>query len=146
MVACRAGPIANGVFEDIVPGAPNKNSAAAGTIRVRRFAVDIALVDVMQPRIESNSPRGVERFRRRPGLVLQLEVGMKRGEMQWNIRAEMFEHPFGKPPNFARIIVQRGDDEIGDFEPDVRLLLEPSPACRARAADASASRARRIPP
>ena len=108
-----------------MPGAANKNLAAAGTIRVGRVAVDIAFVDVMKSRIESNSPRGVERLRGRPGLVSQLEVGMKRREVQRHIRAEMLQNPVGELPDFARVIVQRGNQEIRDLKPDIRFLLEP---------------------
>ena len=47
-------------------------------------------------------------------------------EMERDVRAEMLQNPIGQLANFARVIVQSGDDQIRDFEPDFRFLLEPS--------------------
>ena len=96
-----------------MPGPADENLAAAGTVRVSRVAVDIALVDVMKARIKGDSPRGMERLGGRAGLVAQLEVGMKRREVKRHIGAEMFQNPVGEMPDFARVIVQAW--ESGDW-------------------------------
>ena len=58
--------------------------------------MNIALVHVVQPRIESDFSSRMQRFRRRPRLVLQFEIRMECSEMQWHVRAEMFHNPVGQ--------------------------------------------------
>src|SRR6476660_2995786 len=58
-------------------------------------------------------------------LVLKLEVRVKRGEVERNIWSQMGEYPVDQPSGFARVVVEGGDHQIGDLEPDVRLVLEP---------------------
>ena len=99
--------------------------AAAGAGRVGRVGMDVAFVNVVKAGIESDAPRGVQRFRRGVRLIAQLEIGMKCREMDWDVGAEMLQNPIGELANFARVIVQSGDDQIRDLEPDFRFLLEP---------------------
>ena len=56
---------------------------------------------------------------------MQLEVGMKRREMQRHFRPEMLENPLSEFARFRGIVVERGDHQVGDLEPDVGLVLEP---------------------
>ena len=101
-----AGAILQTVLLHIVPRPANQNLAAAGTVRVRSVAVNIAFVNIVQSGFERDFPRGVKRFRRSARLVAQLEIRMKCGEMQRNIRTEMLQNPIGKLTNFTRVIVQ----------------------------------------
>ena len=76
-----ASAVAERIIQNIVPRAANHNSAAAGTEGVGCAAVNVSFVDVMQARIHRYFVGGVQRFRRRFRLVLQLEVGVERREM-----------------------------------------------------------------
>src|SRR5579862_3773482 len=48
LVAGRTRPVANRILKDIVPGPSNQYPAATGTVGVRRFAVDVPFVHVVQ--------------------------------------------------------------------------------------------------
>src|SRR6516164_114803 len=113
------------VFADIVPRAHDENRAALGAVRIRGFRENIALVDIMQPDPPRNVPRSVQRFRRRRRLVLQLEVRMKRSEVKWNIRPEIFKDPFSQLARLGRIVVQCRNHQVGDLEPHPRFLFQP---------------------
>ncbi len=64
-------------------------------------------------------------FRRRPRLILQLEVRMKRREVQRHIGTEIFQYPLRQLTRFGRRIVQRRNDQIRNLEPHVRLVFQP---------------------
>src|SRR2546422_4534400 len=50
---------------------------------------------------------------------------MERGEVQRHFRSQVFQHPFGELAEFARVVVESRDDQVGDFKPNVGLLLQP---------------------
>ena len=108
-----------------MPGAANEQRAAGGAVRVGGFAENISLIDKVQAGFERNLAGAVERFRRSAGLIAQFEVRMERGEVQRDVGAEMVEDPVGEPPRLAGVVVERGNDEVGDLEPDGCFALEP---------------------
>ena len=65
----------------------------------------------------------MQRLGRRARLILQLEIGMKGGEVQRNVRPKMFENPFREPARLAGIVVERRNHQVGDLEPHIRLIL-----------------------
>src|ERR1700687_5314168 len=102
----RAGAILDAILQHVMPRAADKQFLALRTMCVRSVAIDISFIDVAQAHIELNLPRTVESLGRRPWLVLQLEVRMKRSEMQRHVRPQMSQNPFGKLPRFCRIVIQ----------------------------------------
>src|SRR5437899_2039824 len=50
---------------------------------------------------------------------------MERGEVQRHFRSQVFQDPFGELAEFARVVVESRDDQVGDFKPNVGLLLQP---------------------
>src|SRR5579863_490452 len=93
-------------------------------MRVAAIAENISFVDVVQTNFPRNFARTMQSFRRSARLILQFEIGMKRGEVQWNIRAEILQNPFGEFARFVFVVVQRGNHQIGDFEPHVRFVFQ----------------------
>src|SRR5579863_1763092 len=91
--AIRAAAVLQPVLLYVVPRAPDQKRLAGRARRVRAIAVNVPLVDIMQSRFQRDHPRGVQSFRRRARLVLQLEIRMKRREVQRYIRPQVFEHP-----------------------------------------------------
>ena len=69
--------------------------------------------------------RAMQRLRRGGRLVVQLEVGMKRGEVQRHIVAQILQHPVAQLFEFRVAVVQRGDDQVGDLEPNAGLVPQP---------------------
>ena len=96
-----------------------------GAIGVGGFGEDVAFVDEVEADFASNFAGAVERARRSGGLVAELEIGMEGGEVERNVGAKMGEDPFGELAGFGGIVVEGGNDEIGDFEPDMGFVLEP---------------------
>ena len=92
---------------------------------MRRIGVDVSFIDIMQSGFERDGARGVQCFGRRTRLVLQLEVGMERGEVQRHVRAQIFKDPVSQLAEFVGAVIQRGDDQIRNFEPDVGFILQP---------------------
>src|SRR6266851_4760624 len=95
------------ILQHVVPGASHEQFLALRTIGVRAIAVDISFINVVQARVERDLPGLIERLRRRARLVLQLEVWVKRGEMQRHVRPQMSQNPLGKLPRFSWIVIQR---------------------------------------
>src|SRR6266436_6828422 len=82
----RAGAILDAIPRHIVPSTLDQPFLALGTIGVRTIAVDISFIDVPQANVERDLPCMVKRLGRRAWLVLQLEVRVKRSEMQRHVR------------------------------------------------------------
>src|SRR5438876_7708550 len=82
----RTGAILDAIPRHIVPGALYQPFFALGTIGVRTIAVDISFIDIPQAHVERDLPCMVKRLGRRPWLVPQLEVRVKRSEMQRHVR------------------------------------------------------------
>src|SRR5258706_5099510 len=79
----------------------------------------------MQPGFPSNLPCEMQSFRRSLRLVAKLEVGMKSGEVQRHVGSEVRQNPFGKFVRLRGVIIQGWNHQIGDFEPDAGLILQP---------------------
>src|SRR5262249_11362538 len=103
--ALRAGAVLDAVVEHIVPGTPDEQLAATRTVGVRGVAEDVSLIDVVQPDLERDFARAVQGFGRGGRFVLQLEIRVKRGEMQRYVGAKVFQNPFGEAPGFGGIVV-----------------------------------------
>ena len=98
--------IAQPVLAHVMPRTPDQQRAALGARSIRGIAINIPLVDVVQSGSFGDFARSMQRFGGRAWLVAQLEIGMERGEMQRNIRTEMFENPFGKRASLFRRVVE----------------------------------------
>ncbi len=124
-MAPRAVPFPEMVFEDIVPGAADEECVAGGTESVGGVGENVAFVDVVEANFASDGTGAVESGGRSGRLVAELEIGMKCGEVERNVGAEMGEDPFGELASFGGIVVKGGNHEIGDFEPDGGFVFEP---------------------
>src|ERR1700732_1953577 len=91
--AFRASAILDAILQNIMPGTADEQFLALRTIGVRTFAVDVSFIDVAQARVERDLARMIKSLGRRSWLVLQLEVRVKRGEMQGHIRPQMSQNP-----------------------------------------------------
>jgi len=98
--ALRARSMPEAVVGYIVPRTTDKQSATVGATGVRAIAVNVAFVYVMEAGIFRDLPGAVQGFRGRSRFVAELEVGMKGGEVQGDVGAEMGEDPIGE---FARL-------------------------------------------
>src|ERR1700747_1603824 len=83
--AFPASTILDVILQHVVPRAANQQFLAVRTTRVRAIAVDISFVDVTKANLKGNLAGLIERLRRCARLILQLEVRMKRREMQGHI-------------------------------------------------------------
>src|ERR1700722_15105832 len=91
----RAPPLARQpILHHAVPRPLDQLRLARRTHRIRAIAINIALIHVMEPRIERDPPRPVQRLRRRPRLILQFEIRMKRRKVQRHIWPQILENPF----------------------------------------------------
>src|SRR6266403_3357897 len=104
--ALRASAILEAILQNIMPGTANEQFLALRTIGVRAIAVDISFIDVAQAHVERDLARMIKSLGWRSWLVLQLEVRVKRREMQRHIRPQMSQNPFGKLTRFCWIIIQ----------------------------------------
>ncbi len=105
--AVRTASILQLVRHHGVPRPRDHRLLAAGADRVRTIGVDVALINVLQSHLERDPPRAVQRLRRSCRLVLQLEVGVKRGEVQRNIIAQILQHPVAEFLELGVAVVQR---------------------------------------
>src|SRR6266404_10004089 len=65
-----AGSHFDAVLQNVMPGPAHQQFPALRAIRIRTFAVNVALIDVVQAGIERDLPRAIERRGRRPRFVL----------------------------------------------------------------------------
>ncbi len=108
-----------------MPGTADEQFLALRTICVRTFAVDVSFIDVAQAHVERDLACMIKSLGWSSWLVLQLEVRVKRSEMQRHIRPQMSQNPFGKLSRLCRIVIQGWNHQVGDLEPDRRLLHQP---------------------
>src|SRR3974377_1618860 len=94
----------------------NQQSFAGWTDSVRGIGVDISFIDVLESGVHCDLPGLVERLWRRARLVLQFEIGMKRGEVQRHMRSKMLQNPTTQSSRFVRIIIERGDHQVCNLE------------------------------
>jgi hypothetical protein len=112
-------------LREIVPVAADEGRAAAVAIgALARAIVDIAGIDVTQTRFHRDAPRRLQRRRRRRRRVRHLPVGMKGGEVQRHVGAEMLHHPAALRLDFLRRVVLAGNEQGRDLEPNIGLVLE----------------------
>jgi hypothetical protein len=123
--AVGAVPCPEAIFEDIVPGTADEEFATVGAVGMGGFRKNIAFVDVVKTNFESNFSRTMQSLRRSGGLILQLEIGMKSGEVQGDLWTQIGEDPLGEFAGFCRIVVEGRDHEVGELEPDVGFVFEP---------------------
>src|SRR5712692_11758543 len=123
--ALRARALLQVVRSHVVPRALDEQSAAARATGVRAIAVNIALINVVQTDFASDLPGAVKRFRGRARLIAELEVGMKRGEVQRNVGPQMLQNPLRQLARLRGTVVQRGAHQVGDLEPDLRFVFQP---------------------
>src|SRR5690348_2323698 len=109
VAAVGAGGVFQAVCADVVPGALDQQRVAFGAASIATIADNISFVDVMQSNFAGDRARAMQSFRRRARLVLQFEIRMKRGEVQRNVGAEIFENPFGERARFVFVVVQCGN-------------------------------------
>src|SRR5215472_17078667 len=95
-LALRASTILDAKFHDVVPRAVDEKRLTIRAIGVCTGAVDVPFVHVAQADFHRDLTGAIQRGGRSPRFVLQLEIGMKRGEVQRNIRPEMGQNPFSK--------------------------------------------------
>ncbi len=108
-----------------MPRARNEQRVTHGAIGVVAFGrVNIAHVHVVHAQLQREQTRFFEHGAWRVRQVRQFEIRMKRGKVQRHFRAEIFEHPQTHVANFGEGIVQRGNNQVGDFEPGRAALLE----------------------
>ena len=108
-----------------MPGTADKEFLAVGAVGVGGFGEDVAFVDEVEAGIESDAAGAMEGVGRSWGLVLELEIGMEGGEVERNVGAEVGENPVDQFACFVGIVVEGGDHEIGELEPDGSFVLEP---------------------
>ena len=114
--------VAHVVAQDVVPGAANDGALAARADSVPAFRPDVPFVNKFQPHFKGDGASAVQRVRRRRRLVLELEIRMEGGEVHRDIVAEVLQHPVAELAELAVAVVQRGNDEVGDLEPDVGFV------------------------
>src|SRR6267142_732071 len=95
------------VLRDVVPGAADKQCAAAGATGVRAIAVNVSFIYEMKAGIFRDLPGAVQRFRGCSRFVAELEVWMEGGEVQGDVGPEMSDDPIGEFARIGGIIVQR---------------------------------------
>src|SRR5690242_17301719 len=103
-MATWAATVAETILANVVPRAADYERAAGRAAGVRAVAMDVPFIDVVQSHFAGDGAGGMQSFRGRPGLIAQLEVRMKRREVQWDVRSEMRENPFGKGPRLGRCV------------------------------------------
>src|SRR5437868_2097307 len=93
--ALRARSMPEAVVGYIVPGAADQQCAAARATGVRAIAVNVSFIYEMQAGIFRDLSGAVQRLRGCCWFVAKLEIGMKGGEVQWDVGAEIGEDPIG---------------------------------------------------
>src|SRR5260370_16297024 len=101
--ALRASAILDAILLHIMPGTAHEQFLALWAIRVRPIAVNISFIHVAQAHVERDLPGMIKRLRWSARLVLQLEVRMKRREMQRHLRPMIRQNPLANLPPFVRI-------------------------------------------
>ena len=87
---------------------------------IKRISVE-RYIERYETAIATHKKQGL---RRRVGFLQHLPVGMEGREVQRNLRAELVNEPAREPFQLARRVVLVGDQQGGDLEPDIGLLLD----------------------
>src|ERR1700686_870648 len=90
--AIGASAIPQTIFFYVVPRTADQNALTLRTRSVRAVRKNIALVNEMQSDFAGDGARAMQSFGRRARLILQLEIGMKGSEVQWNVGPQMLEN------------------------------------------------------
>src|SRR5437764_622135 len=105
LAAIRTTAISQAILSHVVPAAPDQDASTSRTGSIGSIRKDITLVDVMQSLFASDGAGAMQCFGGSARLILQLEIRMKGGEMQRNVRPEMLENPFRQPARLAGVVV-----------------------------------------
>src|SRR5208337_3322166 len=124
-VAMGAMPCPEMIGKDIVPGAANEEGVAVGAISAGGFGEDVAFVDEVEADFTGDFAGAMESAWGSGRDIAELEIRMEGGEVERDVGAEMRENPFGELAGFDGIVVERGNDEIGELKPDASFVLEP---------------------
>ena len=109
----------------LVPVTLDQQFAATRTPSAAAFAVmDVSGVNVMQTLRTGDLACTGKRCRWCVRFIEHLEVGMKRREMPWHIRSEIFRKPLARAMQFGVAVVLAGNEQRRDFKPDVRFASE----------------------
>ncbi len=114
------------VGSEFVPIAFDQQFAAVGAVGALPWrVVDVSDVGVLQAGFECDVSSGDQCFVGCAGSVQHAEVGMECGEVDRDAVADVFENPVAHPFQFVGAVVFVGDQQVGDFEPDVGFVFEP---------------------
>ena len=110
---------------EFVPVATDQHRATHVTIGGLSFRiVDVSSVHVTNTRLGRDASRPSERFRGRWRSVHHLPIRMECREMQRHVGAEAIHNPGTLRFNFGRRVVLTGNEQGGDFEPNVGFVFE----------------------
>ena len=113
------------IGQDLVPVAHDHRLAAPGAEgRTPLAVVHVAGVDVMQAFRQGDLARPGQRRSRRGHDIHHLVIGMERREMKRHVGSQLAHDPLRLGLDFGVGIVLAGNDQVGDLEPDVGLVLE----------------------
>src|SRR5438067_9900551 len=86
--------------------------------------MDVSCVNVVQTLRTRDLTCTAKRYGWRVRLIKHLEVGMKRREMPWHIRSEIFRKPLARAMQLGVAVVLAGNEQRRDFKPDIRFVPE----------------------
>ena len=102
-----------------VPVTANDACAAGMTVgALSCLVMNVAGVDVTQPRPLRNFPCERQCGRRRSRHIAHSPIGVKRREMERHVGAEPIHDPFRERADLGRAVIVAGDQQRRDLEPD----------------------------
>ena len=132
--ACVQSPAA-----EFIPVAPDQQRAAGVAVGAAAGGVvHVAGIDVAQAVAIAIARARVSVAGGVGGVVAHAPVGMEGGEMQRHVAAEFGGDPAAQRADFRVAVVLAGDQQRGDFQPDVGFASRARPACPARPQAAAA--------
>jgi hypothetical protein len=106
------------IAEDLVPVPGDQRRAAAGTVGgIPRSVMDVASVDIMEPRLQGDLPRPGQGGSGGGRHIGHAVVWVKSGEMQRYVGAEVVHDPCAFGADFGLGIIVAGNEQGGDFQP-----------------------------
>ncbi len=122
-MASGALAVGEAVFVDVVAGALDEQLAAIRTMGIFSFtALQVADVDKPEAGLDGDFAGAQESSGRCGRQVLELVLREEARKVQRRAGAEVFGYPAAKLFGFVFGIVERRDDEVGDFEHHAALL------------------------
>ena len=126
---CSAASAATSLIElprgNSVPVTADDACAAGMTVgALPCLVMNVAGVDVTQPRRLRNFPCERQCGRRRSRHIAHSPIGVKRREMERHVGAEPIHDPFRERGNLGRAVIVAGDQQRRDLEPDAGLPLD----------------------